>query len=198
MLESSFEIDSFFDTKEIDALLAYYKTLPKTLNSGDEKKAYTTGFPWQDLPINAIKNKIQKKFPDSNITVSMFLEEFIPWTVHTDYFKNDKVPNYALLFPLEYENKDTHTIIFHQQATTKDWKTKLDKSTGYTYTVEQKRLLDHIDKDLLSKLSIDKVYKWQKGKMIAWHRKFLHTSDNFANSGMKNKIALVLFMNQDD
>ena len=40
--------------------------------------------------------------------------------------------------------------------------------------------------------------KWEKGKMIAWHRNYLHTSDNFKNTGMKKKLALVIFLNKDD
>ena len=62
MLESSFEIDSFLDGNEITALRKFYQRLPKTLNSGDEKKAYTTGFPWDDLPIKSVRNKIENKF----------------------------------------------------------------------------------------------------------------------------------------
>ena len=198
MLESSFEIDSFLDGNEITALRKFYQRLPKTLNSGDEKKAYTTGFPWDDLPIKSVRNKIENKFNEAKVTVAMFLEEYIPWGVHTDYFKDDKVPYYALLFPLDFEEKDTHNIIFDQKATTKDWKVKLNEHAGFEYTQKQKKLLDHIDEALLEKLSIDKVCKWEKGKMIAWHRNLLHTSDNFKQTGMKSKIALVLFMNQDD
>ncbi|MAJ24089.1 MAG: hypothetical protein CMP36_01110 [Rickettsiales bacterium] len=197
MLENSFEIDSFLDDDEIIALLRFYKTLPKTANSGDFH-AYTTGFPWNDLPMETIKNKIQSTFTHSNITVAMFLEEYIPWTVHTDYFKDDEVPHYAVLFPLEYEDKDTHTIIFDQQATVKDWKTKIQQTTGFQYTEQQRKLLNHINGDLLEKLSIDKVCKWKKGKMIAWHRNLLHTSDNFKNAGIEKKTALVLFLNKDD
>jgi len=198
MFADSFEIDSFLNNKEINALLDFYEKLPKTLNDGDEKKAYTTGFPWSSMPIKTVKEKIKNMFGDCNITVAMFLEEYIPWGVHTDYLKDDDIPYYALLFPLDFEEKNTHTIIFTQQATEKEWKAGLREPSGYHYSDEQKQLLDHIDQDLLDKLSIDQVCKWKKGKMIAWHRKLLHTSDNFIKSGMKNKKALVLFMNKDD
>ena len=68
MLENSFEIDSFLDDDEIIALLRFYKTLPKTANSGDFH-AYTTGFPWNDLPMETIKKEIQTM-------VSFFLNFF--------------------------------------------------------------------------------------------------------------------------
>ena len=53
---------------------------------------------------------------------------------------------------------------------------------------------DHIN--LLEKLTIDKVCKWEKGKLIAWHRKLAHTSDNFIQDNITRKIALVLFLNE--
>ena len=73
---------------------------------------------------------------------------------------------------------------------------KLQEEKNYQYTENENKLLSHIDKKLLSKLSIDKVCKWKKGKLIAWHRKLAHTSDNFLQDGIKRKIALVLFLNE--
>ena len=197
-MKNSFEIDAFLDKQEVQALSKFYQTLPKTINSGSENKAYTTGFPWASMPIKSIKNKLENVFSTVNVTVAMFLEEYIPWGVHTDYFKDDKSPFYAVLIPLEFEDKDTHTIIFNEQATAKNWKLKLTTDIGYEYTEQQLSLLNHIDQELLKKISIDSVYKWEKGKMIAWHRNYLHTSDNFKDTGMKKKIALVIFLNKDD
>jgi len=197
-MKNSFEIDSFLDEQELVALSKFYQTLPKTINSGEEKKAYTTGFPWASMPIKSVKNKLENVFSTVNVTVAMFLEEYIPWGVHTDYFKDDRTPFYAVLIPLEFEDKDTHTIIFNEQATSKDWKIKLLTDTGYEYTEHELDLLNHIDQELLKKISIDSAYKWEKGKMIAWHRNYLHTSDNFKDTGMKKKLALVIFLNKDD
>ena len=45
MLRKSFEIPAFMDEHEITALLNFYKTLPKTPNSGVEKKHIPPGFP---------------------------------------------------------------------------------------------------------------------------------------------------------
>ena len=197
-MKNSFEIDSFLDEHELSALLGYYKTLPQTINSGDDKKAFTTGFPWDDLPFETIKTKLKKVFPDSNVTVSMFLEEFIPWKVHTDYFKEDKVPHYAVLVPLDFEDKSTHTVVFNEVGIDKDWRGQLTQKSLYQYTEDQTKILNHIEQDMLDRLSVGQIHKWEKGKMIAWHRNFLHSSDNFENAGIKRKIALVLFLNQDD
>ena len=199
MLNNSFEVDSFLDEQELLGLSKYYQKLPKAYNSGDEKKAYTTGFPWADLPMKKINDKVEQVFGKCNVGVSMFLEEFEPWGVHTDFLQGgDNVPYYAVLIPLDFEDKPTHTIIFDQQATDSDWKEKLTNKTHHPYTDKDLNLLDHIDNDLLDKLSIDNTFKWEKGKLIAWHRNFLHTSDNFKATGMNRKIALVLFLNKDD
>jgi len=40
--------------------------------------------------------------------------------------------------------------------------------------------------------------EWQKGDLIAWDRNLLHCSDNFSAGGMKQKTALVLFLNRDE
>ena len=196
MLDNSFEIESFLDDHEIEMLLKFYSTLPKKLNAGGEKKAYTTGFPIKTIPVKNFISRLKNVFGDFNVTVSMFLEEFIPWSVHSDYPKQDKNPYYALLIPLDYNN--THTIIFNELGIDENWKDKLSNESKYKYTDQQLKLLSHIDSDLLKKLSIDKVCKWQKGKMIAWHRNYLHTSDNFPMGGLEQKTALVLFLNRDD
>ena len=195
-MEDSFEIASFIDQGDMDILMKFYATLPKTYNKGDDIKAYTTGFPIETIPIKNFLPKLREVFGDFNVTVSMFLEEFVPWNVHSDYHKEDSNPYYAILIPLDYEDKNTHTIIFNEIAIDVDWKKKLQEEKNYQYTENENKLLSHIDKKLLSKLSIDKVCKWKKGKLIAWHRKLAHTSDNFLQDGIKRKIALVLFLNE--
>jgi len=202
-MEKSFEVNSFLTHDEVTILLKVYSVLPKALNHGSamDKKAYTTGFDLDDLdktPLKNFKNRLKDLLGPHQVTVSMFLEEFSPWTVHSDYHKGDNKPYYALLFPLDYENKDTHTIIFNELGTEKDYKEKLSEESGYHYDQKQLKLLSHVDQPLLKKLSIDKIYKWQKGTMIAWHRDLLHCSDNFLLDGPQTKTALVLFLNRDD
>jgi len=200
-MEKSFELSSFLTYDEVDILLKFYSILPKTLNYGNDKKAYTTGFDLDTLdktPIKNFKTRLTNIIGQHKVTVSMFLEEFEPWTVHSDYHKADNKPYYALLFPLDYENKDTHTITFNELGIEEDYKKNLLEESGYDYDQKQLRLLSHVDQQLLKKLTIDKIFKWQKGNMIAWHRSLLHCSDNFLLDGPQKKTALVLFLNRDD
>tara|TARA_R110000851_G_scaffold289391_1_gene443519 strand:+ start:406 stop:999 length:594 start_codon:yes stop_codon:yes gene_type:complete len=197
-MEKSFKVTSFLTYDEVDMLLKFYSILPKTLNQGGDKKAYTTGFDLDKTPITNFHERLKNIFGNYKTTVSMFLEEFEPWAVHSDYFKQDTTPYYAFLIPLDHQDKDTHTIIFDELGNTADWKDRLTPDSNYRYNNEESRLLNHIDETMLKKLTIHKVHKWRKGDLISWHRNLLHSSDNFFNAGLKKKIALVVFLNRDD
>jgi len=198
MLEKSFTVRDFISEQEIKTLLNFYATLPKTLNTGKTKSAWTTGFPAEVIPLSNFKSRLEKVFGKCNVTVSMFLQEFKPWTVHSDWFKQDKKPYYAFLVPLEFGEKVTHTVVFNELGVDENWNEKLTTDKNYNYTKEELELLSHDKPDRLRKISVDKFYKWTKGELIAWHRKLLHCSDNFLVRGLEQKIALVLFLNQDD
>jgi len=198
MLEKSFSVGNFITEQEISVLLKFYATLPKTLNTGRDKNAWTTGFQIQSIPLKNFKSRVEKVFGKCNVTVSMFLQEFKPWQVHTDWFKQDKTPYYAFLVPLEFGEGVTHTVVFNELGVDEDWREKLTKDKNYNYTKKELELLSHDDTDIVRKISVDKFYKWNKGELIAWHRKLLHCSDNFAVGGLEQKTALVVFLNQDD
>ena len=198
MLEKSFAIQNFISKEEIKILLDFYSTLPKTLNTGREKNAYTTGFPIDTMPLQELRPRLEAIFGKFNVTVSMFLEEFVPWTVHSDFFKNDANPYYAVLIPLKFDNKETHTVVFNELGNDKDWNTKLLIDKNYPYTSRELELLSHVKSSILSKLSLHGFYKWIPGEMIAWDRDLLHTSDNFLLGGMEQKTALVMFLNRDE
>lgn len=194
MINDSFEIKNFISSEDIDTLKKHYSVLKKTLNSGDIKKAFTTGFPWENsIEQKIIGEKLDNIFKPYEITISMFLEEFQPWGIHTDYFKDDINPYYACLIPLDFKNKITHTIIFNEEGIVKNyWDILKDKN--YKFSNYEKILLSHIEEKYLKKVSIQKKFKWEIGNLIAWNRKLLHTSDNFIANGLDMKFALVLFL----
>ena len=198
MLEKSFSIKEFINKEQIETLLDFYDTLPKKLNKATEKKAYTTGFPIDTIPLSGFRAMLEDVFGKFDVTVSMFLEEFVPWTVHSDFFKDDRNPYYALLVTLNFDIKETHTVVFNELGHTRDWKSSLNVEKKYRYNKRELGLLSHIDPSMLSKLSIHRFYKWSPGDLIAWDRKLLHASDNFLLGGMEQKTALVLFLNRDE
>ena len=42
-------------------------------------------------------------------------------------------------------------------------------------------------------LSIKEIFQWQKGYAVKWDRSEYHTSDNFLQNELNDKIALVMF-----
>jgi len=195
MIQKAFEIENFLDENEVVFLENIQKRLKKTFNLGNTKKAYTNGFDYS-LIKKVIQPKLNKIFGSFGVTDCMILEEFVPWTIHTDYIKKDSKPYYACLIPLSYENKITHTVVFNEVATKLDWGAELPDS-NYKFDSDTLSLLDHCSAEQLKKVSLYNSYKWQRGKLIAWDRTLLHTSDNFTKAGITTKNALVLFLNLD-
>ena len=197
--KDSFEIDNFLDNDELQLIKKLCDIIPNKENSGDEFKAYTNGFDFKFLP-STIKNKIQKQIGGGHsVTVSMILKEFDPWSIHTDYSKKDVFkPSWALLIPIDFSNV-THTVVFPQKEkeSFQQFK-KNNKKTNYQYTKTQLDLLSHISQDNLSYVSSPIFYQWKIGKLIAWKRDLLHTSDNFKTKKDDYKIALVAFFCKDD
>ena len=204
-MERPIETKNFFSDIEVEVLKKFYSTLPKTVNNDGPEKAYTTGFEFNNLPIKKFRSRLKNIFGEFGVATSHFLQEWDPWTIHTEYQPTGteinstditSKPYYAVLFPLCTQNLQTHTVIFNEVQTengntwSKDHNDKVK-----TLNANESSLLDHVDQNELRKVTINKILPWKVGNMIGWHRKYLHSSDNFHNAGIKEKLALVLFLN---
>lgn len=195
---NSFEVENFLEINELNFLKILCDKIPDKKNSGNEFKAHTNGFEFDLLP-STLKNKIQTLIGKHTASVTMILKEYTPWVIHTDYPKNDVFkPSWAILIPLDFSN-DTHTVIFPQKEKNsfQEYKQK-NKKTNYQYNQTELTLLSHIPHDDLNYVSDPIFYKWQIGKLIAWKRDLLHTSDNFKHQNDDYKIALVAFFCSND
>lgn len=131
------------------------------------------------------------------------LNSFQPYDVHADGFDIDN-PNthldenweYAYTFLIPLDNYDTNTIIFEQESYTYKRSFKwlehdkpeiLDVIDDDTYN----RYFTHINRDIIRYLSIDTVYHWEKGDLLAASRHSLHASDNYPQTELLEKRALV-------
>lgn len=126
-----------------------------------------------------------------------------PYDVHGDYvvqknqkpFSNPTVnrPTYTIIIPLI--DGEYHTVVFDQKAnynvfskykdthnplkvyvSNKDWQ----KYCGHCHSVDQKYL------------TIKTVLNWQKGKLLAFNRRYFHASANFT----KPKRAVVIWLSK--
>lgn len=195
-------IPQAFDHTHLDRLVEVFDRLPNQLNSGAVSKAYTNGidsqhplYPWicrQILPTIEQKLGVQCK-----IRVAMYLKEFIPWTVHSDYQKNDEFPGYAFLIPIDWDGpagSHTHTVIFNEKSKTnvEDYIKTADIKNPMAENIVND-LCSHESPEVLKFLTLATVARWRKGDLIYWDRELLHSSDNFLSNGISSKRALVIF-----
>jgi hypothetical protein len=197
----SFSVDSFLNNKEIEQVLKFYKNLQKTLHNEEGTKVYTTGFVWQDhLYFSKVLNERLKPYlQGSKVTLSYVLEEHTPLSVHTDFFNhNDPNPGRVFLIPLMFKgtSENASTVVFNELGNTEKWRESL-KVIQYPYSKTEKKMLTHINEDLIKKISPLRIHDWQPGKLIVWDRKLLHCSDNFLENGVTSKTALVIFSAYD-
>jgi hypothetical protein len=192
-----------FTTEELLSTQTALQKLKDSPNQGSNFHAYTNGFVTTDLIYPFFKKIILSKLESKlgrelKLTHGMYLKEQRPWGIHTDYIKEDQVPDLALLIPLNILDLPTHTVMFDQMC--------CDSFEQYVKNHEpvennainlQHTLMSHETTERLKYVSLQGAYQWISGSVIYWDRKLLHSSDNFVNSGLLEKHALVLFTNHD-
>jgi len=192
-----------FSLRELQLITSALEKLSDAPNQGALFKAYTNGFSADDLIYPFIKKTVLEKAQlvlgkELKLTVGMHLKEQFPWTIHTDYVKNDRTPDLAILIPLTAQVLNTHTVVFNELCLDHFDKfiVSHDKIINNASNLWQS-LMSHETADRLEYVSLRGMYQWVPGSMIYWDRRLLHSSDNFINVGIQQKQALVLFTNQD-
>jgi SAM-dependent methyltransferase len=131
------------------------------------------------------------------------LNSFQPYDVHSDALDLDNTGThlpegweYAYTFLIPLETYDTNTIIFDQESYNHkgghnwikfDEPELLDEIDDDTY----EKYLTHCERDIIKRLSIEKIYNWKKGDLLVASRHALHASDNYLNNYILEKRALV-------
>lgn len=206
-MKSLKKFGQFFDVftpEEITALDSALSKLPRALNETGTKQAYTNGFRHSDLIYPFVKSRVIDRVSKHlemplNLTVGMKLEEFEPWTIHTDYTKSDQCPGLAVLIPLNTKPLNTATVIFNEECT--------DNFSQYISTHSKQHnhaahlhdtVMSHETRDHLEYVSLAMTAPWIPGSVIFWDRRLLHSSDNFLAQQVTVKTALVMFFNNDN
>ena len=123
-----------------------------------------------------------------------FLQRSVkPHAIHSDYepSPNGKEPYFAILFPL-YCDGPAHTMVF-AEASKEATPGEKDPVTGYSFDQSQQKMLSHVKKYSLDRVSQPQTIMWQPGDVIMWKRENFHCSDNFVLNGTTVKDSLVLF-----
>lgn len=154
-----------------------------------------------------VQTKIKKEFGLNNECANWhILNAFIPYGIHSDSFDDRDVAatilpenlDYAWTFLVPLNDYNSHTIVFEEESTyTKNpgrWITENNIKPNYSISEEiyQKYLTQEPwARDLLNYLTIETIFPWKKGDLLAMSRHSFHSSDNFPANGVKEKRALI-------
>ena len=134
---------------------------------------------------------------------SHILDSRLPWDVHNDYVINcrpsDLEPYVVVMIPLE--TAPTRTIFFEQSSEYKEfgrYKQEHEPIPNHVPADEWADMLTHCRWRDRFWLSIDHVYEWKQGDLVIFDRRQWHSSDNFVQSNLNNKRAIILFTNRPE
>lgn len=197
------QLNAVFSLAEISTLQKTVSNLRSSMNSGPVDYAYTNGFKKTDLIYPFIKkyviDRIQQQLDlELKLTHGMYLKEFRPWGIHTDYCKGDRHPGMAVLIPLHTDTVNTHTVIFNEECTN-DFPSYVATHTKLQHNASalHQTIMGHQPVEHLEYVSLLAAIPWTVGSVIYWDRHLLHSSDNFLANGVLEKHALVMFFNND-
>ena len=207
------EIESIFKDDDVDFQPERYGVYMSN-NTGDtysdrplRSNYYYPGHSRKERLYEIIQSKIQKEF-GSHIGCANWhiLNAFIPYGIHSDSFddqdsdatKLDADLDYAWTFLIPLENYNSNTIVFAEESTyTKSparWikENNIQPNNSISEDFYQKYLShEHCEKSVLDSLTVDTVFPWTKGSLLAMGRHRFHSSDNFPANGIKEKRALI-------
>jgi hypothetical protein len=157
---------------------------------------------WNDPRAADIKHKLttllEPVLGTFAVDRSHILDAQLPWDIHNDTVirceVKDTDPQAVVMIPLQ--DCDARTIVFNQSA---------DYDLFRRYRAENPPISDHVPVDQWNKwlnhcwpkdrywLSINSVYEWRQGDVVIFSRRAWHASDNFKQTGLENKRAIILF-----
>lgn len=138
-----------------------------------------------------LRNYLEPIIGNFNIDEAVLSIMYEPGDIHTDYQYVKNNPHYIILIPLETIN--AHTVIFNEECLDdfEDFKNQNNKPVNNCVDLYD-NLLSNVSKEDLEYVSLSRIEKWTRGKLIMWDMKLLHTSDNFKSQGIEYKKSLII------
>ena len=141
-----------------------------------------------------IEQAIGKKLKVVNAHI---LESLVPYQLHTDVIYQEQQPNpeYTLLIPVD--NFASHTVVFNESWNhSNDFEDYKKQYTGKTKLQLDPKFcaeyLSHLHPADLRYLTLQTVFPWKQGSLLAFDRRHFHCSDNYSKRGTTGKIAIIL------
>ena len=154
---------------------------------------------------NFINEKVNKLFGENECDNWHILNGYRPYGIHTDSLDDivdahiHSLPNgykFGWTFLIPLDNYDTNTIVFNEgSAKTKlsnNWiahESRVPQHSISKYIYQQ--YLTHESEELISFFSVDTIFPWKKGNLLAMPRTSFHCSDNFTLKKIFEKRALI-------
>ena len=213
-------VPNFITDSEIETILHIIQDQGKIVNytAGDINNdsnqsivSITTSVIGKQIdPINdIIGQRLTDIFGEETIFQELWLlDEYHPLGIHTDAHQlvpdNNRLLYYTMLIPLEDLN--SHTIITNQYHEV-DYNSPGTEVTLVDYFKDKKPLpkeeriteefwktnLPHTPLLARPFFSLDQIFKWHRGSLLAFDRRRWHASDNFLANGITKKCAIVSF-----
>ena len=151
------------------------------------------------VAVTSLLNRTQLAFDiPTRIVEASYITLYLPWDIHSDYIRRGSTkPFFNALIPLH--DVDSRTIIFDQVST--------EYNQFWKYKQENPKVADPIPEDIWQQylsmcwpedrlwLTVKEILPAQRaGQLIAFKRKYFHSSDNFhlRCSGPKHFLQIII------
>ena len=152
-----------------------------------------------------INEKIQTLFSNNSCDNWHILNAYKPYGIHTDSmdevgtsYTHSLPENYKFgwTFLIPLDDYDTNTIVFNEGSdkmkVSTNWIERENRSPqGLIPNETYEKYLTHQEKNLVDHFSIDTIFPWKKGNLLAMPRTSFHCSDNFTKKHIYEKRALI-------
>lgn len=146
-----------------------------------------------------LEPKIEKLFGRKLLVgTSHILESLKPYKLHNDthHRNNSENPEYVLLIPID--NTDSSTIVFNESYEDSnefsDYKSTVEHVPSFSLDPAFcNQYLSHINPKDLRYLTLKDAFKWQKGGLIAFDRRYFHCSNNFKRDDVESKQCIIIW-----
>lgn len=222
-LFNSRTIDNFLSTAELDVFdnatksnsiyyehdLSMKKLAAEKLNSDNLTTAHYYIFdrfydkPDWDPLVDILQPKLEAVFgPGVKASHIHVLESHTPYGLHNDAEQSNMIiaPNPAWTLIIPFDNYDSRTYVFNERSGHKDpweWIYKNNIQPNDTYAIDYDTYMRDFypltDYEVFKYLTIDSVFKWEKGSCFAADRFRYHCSDNYLNHGVTSKKAIIIW-----
>ena len=208
----SFEIENFLSDQEIadirQRILDTHYDKTELIDKGVWNGKHVTTQYWApedqlDDILKEIKEKFDKLFDhDWDFEMGIILQSHYPYDVHNDYHiirnhvDTEQTGTSFRTMIIPTHECDAQTVVFNESAESNHFYKYKESAEKAETPIDQNtwnELCNHCWEDDREYLTLHRVHKWKKGKLISFDRRRFHCSNNF-KSYLDMKEAIIMFL----